>query len=75
MKIKFSRHAKRRAKLYKIPGSAIEEVLDDSTLVAGKQEIFGDIPQLSSPVKIVVTVENDTVTVITNYPFKAGAKR
>lgn len=27
------------------------------------------------PIKIVAKVENDTVTVITNYPLRAGAKR
>lgn len=75
MKIRFSRHAKQRAKLYKIPQPVIEKILDEATLVAGKQVIFSDIPQLSHPIKIVVAVENDTVTVVTNYPLRAGVKR
>lgn len=75
MKIKFTRHAKRRAKLYKIPESVIEEILEEATYGMGKHEIVRDIPRAHRPIKIVAKVENDTVTVITNYPLRAGAKR
>lgn len=75
MKIRFSRHAKSRAKLYKIPQSVIEEVLEQAALGAGKHAIIRDIPCFPCPIKIVAAVENDTVTVVTNYPLRAGVKR
>jgi len=75
MKIKFSRHAKRRAKLYKIPESVVEKILAEATLGVGKQEIVRDIPRFSCPIKIVANIENSTVTVVTTYPLKAGVKR
>ena len=75
MKIKISRHAKRRAKLYKIPESVIEEILAEAQLGAGHQEIIRDVPGFPYPIKIIATVKNRIVTVITNYPLKAGVKR
>jgi len=39
MKIKYSRHAKRRAKLYRISLADIESLLKSSKLIQGKQEI------------------------------------
>lgn len=43
MKIKSSRHAKRRAKLYKIPKSVISDILTSTDLQQGKHEIFRDV--------------------------------
>ncbi len=39
MKIEFSRHAKRRAKLYCIPESVIIEILKGKELSSGVQEL------------------------------------
>ena len=75
MKIKLSRHAKRRAKLYNISTSAIMDILTSMSLDQGKQEIIRDIVELQYPLKIVVSVEKDIATVITNYPLKKGKKR
>ncbi len=44
MVINFSRHAKRRAKLYHIPESTIEAILMDSDLGAGEHELIKDVP-------------------------------
>lgn len=72
MKVKFSRHAKRRAKLYEIPESTIEKILADSELKDGEHELIRDIAGFKYPIKIVISVENDIMTVITNYPLKKG---
>ena len=74
MKIKFSRHAKRRAKLYKISEETIKIILERTKLRQGYQEIIEDVEFLDYPLKIIVDVENDIVTVITNYPLKKGRK-
>jgi hypothetical protein len=70
MKIEFSRHAKRRAKLYRIPESIITNILENSDLSQGENEIIRNIEGFRYPLKIVVDVESDIITVITNYPLK-----
>jgi hypothetical protein len=74
MEIKFSRHAKRRAKLYEIPESTIAAILANMNLPQGEHDIIKKIGQ-KYPLKIVVSVEKDTITVITNYPLKKGRKK
>ncbi len=74
MKIKFSRHAKRRASLYKIPESTISAILMNIKLKQGRNEIIRDVPGLQYPLKIIVSVAGGTATVITNYPVKKGRK-
>jgi hypothetical protein len=44
-------------------------------LLQGEHEIIKNVSDASYPLKIVVSVEKDTVTVITNYPLKKGRKR
>lgn len=75
MKIKFSRHAKRRAKLYKIPESTISGILKNIELSHGKHEIIKNIEGLKYPLKIVIAIESDIITVITNYPLKKGKQK
>ena len=74
MKIRISRHAKRRASLYKIPESMISDILTSVNLNQGRHDIIRDVPGLRYPLKIVVSVAGDTATVITNYPVKKGRK-
>ncbi len=74
MKIKFSRHAKRRAKLYKIPETTITKILETMELSQGEHKIIKDIPELERPIKVVIAVEGDIITVITNYPLKRGRR-
>lgn len=75
MKIKFSRHAKRRAELYNISESVILRVLENKDLsYQGIHEIVEDIEGFKYPLKIVLAIENDIITVITNYPLKKGRK-
>jgi hypothetical protein len=70
VKIKFSRHAQRRAKLYKIPEETIIDILDKLEVSEGQHEICESITELKYPLKIVFAVENETIIVITNYPVK-----
>lgn len=74
MKIKFSRHAKRRAKLYKISESTILKILLEKGLPPGIHEIIENVEGFKYPLKIVVAVEDEILTVITNYPVKKGRK-
>jgi len=74
MKIKYSRHAKRRAKLYRISLADIENLLKSSKLIQGKQEIVKFIKGHTLPIKVVVDKENDIITVITVYPLKKRRK-
>lgn len=75
MKIKFSRHAKRRAKLYDISESIISEVLENKDLSQqGIHEILENVEGFKYPLKIVIAVENDIITIVTSYPLKKGRK-
>ena len=69
-----SRHAKRRAKLYKIPESVIFDILENMDLSHGKHEIIKEIKGFKFPLKIVVDIKNDIISVITNYLLKKGRK-
>ena len=75
MKIKFSRHAKRRARLYGISESIITSILTMGNLDQGEQEIVKDLEGFDYPLKIVVSVEKDLATIITAYPLKKGRKK
>jgi hypothetical protein len=70
VKIKFSRHAKRRAKLYSIQESIVEQVITEANLTDGENEIIRDLPGFKYPLKIIASLEGEVVTVITNYPLK-----
>ena len=70
--INISRHAKRRAKLYGIPESMVLDIISGENLTQGEHEIIRSVAGFKYPLKIVVSVEKDTATVITNYPLKKG---
>jgi hypothetical protein len=72
-RIQFSRHAKRRAKLYRIQESIVEQAITEVALTNGEHEIIRDLPGFKYPLKIVVSVQDEVVTVITNYPLKRRA--
>ncbi len=75
MKVEFSRHAKRRAKLYKIPESSVIRILEGMQLSQGEHEVIEDVIGFELPLKIAVAVKSEIVTVITNYPLKKGRKQ
>ena len=74
MKIIFSRHAKRRARLYNVPEPLVSTILAGLNVQQGEQTIIKEVPGFRYPLKIVVSVDGDTATVITNYPLKKGRK-
>ncbi len=75
VKVKFSRHAKRRAKLYNIAESTISDILKNMNLLQGEHELIRNVGGFQYSLKIVVSVAGDTITVITNYPLKKGRKK
>ena len=75
MVIKFSRHAKRRAKLYEIPEATIIKILEGKELSQGNHEIIENTEGFKYPLKIVINLEGDIITIITNYPLKKGRKK
>ncbi len=78
MEIIFSRHAKRRAKLYNIDIEDITEIIYSSGIKETKKEheieIIDDrfLRKYGLPMKIVVKKEGEQIIVITNYPLKRG---
>jgi CRISPR/Cas system-associated protein Cas5 (RAMP superfamily) len=72
VEIKFSRHAQRRAALYKIPPSTVLGLLEGRLLHPGTHEIVEKVEGFRYLLKVVVAVEGDRITVITNYPLKKG---
>jgi hypothetical protein len=70
MQIKFSRHAQRRAKLYKIPQKIISDILTETNTPNGKYEILKTIKAFNYPIKIVFVKEDNIITIITVYPLK-----
>ena len=75
MDIKFSRHAKRRVKLYEIPESTIIKILEGKELSQGTHEIIENTEGFKYPLKIVINLEGDIITGITTYPLKKGRKK
>lgn len=74
MIVEFSRHAKRRAKLYKISESTIRKIVKTADLDEGEYELVKDISGFKFPIKIIVVVEEEIATVVTNYPLKKEKK-
>jgi len=68
--IKFSRHARRRAKLFNILEDIIINMLENLTLSEGEHEIIRDVEGFKYPLKIIVKIEGDIMNVVTNYPLK-----
>jgi hypothetical protein len=75
MDVIFSRHAKRRAKLYGIAESTVTAILKNMNFQQGEHEIIKNVADIAYPLKIILSVEKETITVITNYPLKKGRKK
>ena len=52
--------------------SAVERILAVLELADGEHVLVSDISGFKYPIKIVVAVENEVMTVITSYPLKKG---
>jgi len=75
LNIEFSRHALRRIKLYGISESDVKKIIAKSKkLNKGYNEIIEPVPNFKYPIKVVLTREDDYLTIITAYPLKRGLK-
>ncbi len=76
MLIEFSRHARRRLRLYEIDESdvleVIREALNRMPRIHGKIEVVEERfhTKYRYPLKVVFAVEGERTTVVTNYPLK-----
>ena len=50
-------------------------ILEGKNLSQGNHEIIENVEGFNYPLKIVISVEKDIITVITNYPLKKGRKK
>lgn len=69
----FSRHAKRRMKLYRISEADVTAVLAAGyreNYPSGRFTYTKDMPGFQYPLKVIVRKEGDTCTIITAYPLK-----
>ena len=71
----FSRHAKRRLKLYKLSENTVVEIIGDAKLTEGRNIIIKRISANKYPLKIVVEVAKAKIIVVTNYPLKKGLEK
>lgn len=72
-RIVWSRHAKRRMNLYKLDHIAIEKAIS-SYVSIGKQEILINEKKGKYPIKVVVDITSEGITVITAFPLKKGLR-
>lgn len=78
--IQYSRHARRRMKLYGLSEddvfSVIRHVSADLAFAEGKHEIIGEnvFSQSGYPIKVVFLCQGDQLIVITAYPLKKGLR-
>ena len=75
MRIVFSRHARRRARLYGISESVAADILTNMRLRHGENVLVRQVAGLQYPLKIVASLEGDTATVMTVYPLEKGRKK
>ena len=71
MNVKFSRHAKRRMKLYGISEDIVKNLLEKED-EENRHIIIKDVPEFIYPIKIVFENKMNHILVITVYPLKRG---
>jgi hypothetical protein len=74
MQVRLSRHARRRAKLYRIPETTIRDLVLSEAQNIGHHSLVSDVPGFRYPIKVVYVVEDDVAIVVTAYPLKKGRK-
>jgi hypothetical protein len=75
VKVKFTRHSKRRIRLYGISEDVISEVLLERDFTSGRHEIIRKTAIHPYPLKIIFPKEGDILTVMSAYPLKRGLKK
>jgi len=79
--ILFSRHAKRRMKLYGIAEETILDIIEDrdreECSADGTYNVIGkdSFTKYGYPIKVIFSQEKSKITVITAYPLKRGLKK
>jgi hypothetical protein len=73
--ITYSRHARRRARLYGISEVVVTGILSTMDLPDGKHEIVHEAPGFRYPLKIVISIEQDETRIVTVYPLKKGRRK
>ena len=79
--IQYSRHAKRRMKLYKITETDISSIIENwvtaQKIFEEKHEIISNeiIRQQRYPIKVVFSCDCEKIVVITAYPLKKELKK
>jgi hypothetical protein len=71
-KVKFTRHAKRRIKLYGLSEDIVCRILLERDLESGHHEIIRKTDQHRYPIKVIFSRDADILTVISAYPLKKG---
>jgi undecaprenyl pyrophosphate synthase len=73
MKIEFSRHSKRRMKLYDITEEKVKDIINDEDIhKEGIYEVIKKADNFTYPIKIVYAYEKEKIVIITAYPLKRG---
>jgi hypothetical protein len=77
LNIKFSRHAKRRIKLYEIDYETINNIITKGIIKDLGSKRFSailEVKKFKYPIKIVYIKEENEITIITCYPIKRSYK-
>jgi len=74
LRVQFSRHARRRARLYGINEKDIVAVINDKIVNQQRMELVVNLSEYSHAIKIVASCIGEEVTIITCYPLKKGLK-
>ena len=69
MEIKFSRHARRRMKLYNISEDMVKNLLEEANQ-ENRNEIIKEVPGFKYPIKLIFEKKMNLILVITVYPLK-----
>jgi len=72
--VRFSRHARRRMKLYNISENIVIEFISESISTIGRHVLVRKVAEHALPIKIVVEAKVNEIVVITAYPLKRGLK-
>ena len=75
LRIQFSRHAQRRAKLYGIDEKDIIAVVNEKIVERQRMEIIVNLEGYPCAIKIVAVCRDDEITIITCYPLKKELKK
>lgn len=75
VKVKFTRHAKRRIKLYGLSEDIVCQILLERDLASGHHEIIRKTDHHLYPLKIIFSKEAGTLIVISAYPLKKGSPK